>query len=252
MNHALYPMIFKRKSFHLFRNTGDLKITEEEKEEVLSAWNSFEPLCSDIRTAVRIVPAGETTCARGEEYCVLLYSEQKDHWLQNLGYLGEQLDLYLVSKDIGTLWFGIGKTEESSFDGLEYAIMIAIHKIDGSSKFRKDMYKSKRKPLSEIWEGEIIGGVSDIVRFAPSACNTQPWFVKNGEQLSVFRYRKPGRRGIMPAEKVAFYNRIDTGIFLCFLELCLDHEGYEYSRQLFPDEGMEAELTLNAVYTSEK
>ena len=57
---------------------------------------------------------------------------------------------------------------------------------------------------------------------------------------------------IMPAEKVAFYNRIDTGIFLCFLELCLDHEGYHYSKQLFPDEGMEAELTLNAVYTLEK
>ena len=56
----------------------------------------------------------------------------------------------------------------------------------------------------------------------------------------------------MPAEKVAFYNRIDTGIFLCFLELCLNSAGYSFQRDLFADEGCEEELVLNAVYTLEK
>ena len=69
------------------------------------------------------------------------------------------------------------------------------------------MFKSKRKSVEEIWEGEQIHGVSDIVRFAPSACNSQPWLVKNNGELSVYRYRKPGKRGIMPADKVSFYNR---------------------------------------------
>ena len=31
------------------------------------------------------------TCKRGEEYCILLYSEKKDNYLQNIGYIGEQL-----------------------------------------------------------------------------------------------------------------------------------------------------------------
>ena len=81
--------------------------------------------------------------------------------------------------------------------------------VDEKATYRNDMFKSKRKSVEEIWEGEQIHGVSDIVRFAPSACNSQPWLVKNNGELSVYRYRKPGKRGIMPADKVSFYNRLD-------------------------------------------
>ena len=38
----------------------------------------------------------------------MFYSENKDNYLTN-GYLGEILDLYLVSQNIGTLWYGLGK-----------------------------------------------------------------------------------------------------------------------------------------------
>lgn len=248
MDAALYEMIFKRKSFHLFRNAGDARIGTEELEKILDAWNGFSPLFPEIRTAIRIVPGEETTCKRGQEYCILLYSENKEGYLQNIGYLGEQLDLYLVSKNIGTLWFGIGKTEETSYDGSEYVIMIAIRKIEDPSLFRKDMYKSKRKTAEEIWAGEMIEGVTDIVRFAPSACNTQPWFVENEEGLRVYRYKKPGKRGIMPADRVSYYNRIDIGIFLCFLELCLEHRGIGFRRELHTDDSEEKERVLTAVY----
>ena len=111
------------------------------------------------------------------------------------------------------------------------------------------MFKSKRKPLDEIWNGQLVTGVSDIVRFAPSACNTQPWLVENiGNELRVFRYKKPGKRGIMPAAQVSYYNRIDIGIFLCFMDLCLVHEKIVYERVLHEDLGEEAEKTLTATY----
>lgn len=211
----LYNMIYKRKSFHLFRNTGNEKILPSEVEEVKEIYESFVSLYPEIKTAIRVVPASETTCKRGQEYSILLYSEKKDNYLQNIGYLGEQLELYLVSRNIGTLWFGIGKTEEASFEGLEFVIMIAISKIDNIKKFRKDMLKSKRKPIEEIWKGETIEGVTEIVRFAPSACNTQPWIVEHANgMVKVFRYKKYGKRGIMPVAEVSFYNRIDIGIFL--------------------------------------
>lgn len=248
MDASLYEMIFKRKSFHLFRNVGDAKIGAYELENIQDAWNSFSPLFPEIRTAIRIVPGEETTCKRGQEYCILFYSENKEGYLQNIGYLGEQLDLYLVSQNIGTLWFGIGKTEETSFNGLEYVIMIAIRKIDDPALFRKDMFGSKRKTVEEIWEGEMIEGVTDIVRFAPSACNTQPWFVKNDGELRVYRYKKPGKRGIMPADRVSYYNRIDIGIFLCFLELCLKHREIVFQREAFAEEDGTEEKTLNALY----
>ena len=249
MMHDLYDMIYKRKSFHLFRNTGRETIPAAELQEIESAWATFDALDPDIRTAIRIVPAQKVNFKRDAEYCVMLYSEKKDNYLMNIGFLGEQLDLFLVSRDIGTLWFGIGKPDEPSCDGLDFVIMIAIHRIDDSAKFRKDMFKSKRKPVAEIWEGETIEGVTDIVRFAPSACNSQPWLVKReGDTLSVFRYKKPGKRGIMPAAAVSYYNRIDLGIFLCFLELCLDHGNIPYTKELFTDDGSDREYTLNAVY----
>ena len=175
--------------------------------------------------------------------------KEYDHLKFSPAVAGEQLDLYLVSQNIGTLWFGIGKTSEASYEGLDFVIMIAISKIDDEKKFRKDMYKSKRKSVDEIWLGETVDGVSDIIRFAPSACNTQPWIVEHKDAaLNVYRYKKPGKRGIMPVDKVSYFNQIDMGIFLCFLDLCLQHESIPYEVQLFTDQGSEKEKTLNAVY----
>ena len=247
-NELFYQMIFKRKSFHLFTSAGNEHISKEELEDVEKACELVEPLHPDIKFKTKIVKASKTTCLRGAEYCILFYSEKKDGYLQNIGYIGEQLDLYLVSKNIGTLWFGIGRTSEKQLDGLEYVIMLAIHKVDDESKFRKDMFKSKRKPLEEIWEGEPISNVGDIVRFAPSACNTQPWLVKNKGDMLVYRVKKPGKRGIMPAALVDFYNRIDIGIFLLFLEICLSKNDITFKRELFVDQGGKEELFLNANY----
>lgn len=228
-----YQMIFKRKSFHLFRETQS--INSLELKAIEEKYKTFKPLVADIKTDMKIVPAEKTTCKRGEEFCILLYSEKKDNYLQNIGYIGEQLDLYLASVDIGALWFGIGKIEETRYNGLDFVIMIAIAKMP-NDKFRNDMFKSKRKPLAEIWSGDYYQDIGNIARFAPSACNIQPWKVEASEnELKVFRYKKPGKRGIMPADKVAYYNRIDIGIFLCFIELCLKHHGIYFNKTLFSD-----------------
>ena len=248
MDSNLYEMIFKRKSFHLFRNVGNEKISEEELKDIEKKYNELTPLVDGIKTKIKIVK-DSTTCKRGQEYCILFYSEKKDNYLQNIGYLGEQLDLYLVSKNIGTLWFGIGKVEEKQLDGLDFVIMIAIAKVDKEDKFRKDMYKSKRKELSEIWEGDSFLDIGNIVRFTPSACNTQPWRVEAFDnKLKVYRYRKVGKRGIMPKDMVIYYNQIDIGIFLCFLELCLDKNNISYSKELFVEEDHENENNLTAIY----
>ena len=88
MDKSLYEMIFKRKSFHLFRNIGDEKISEEELKDIEDKFSEFKPLVDDIKVKIKIVK-GSTTCRRGQEYCILFYSEKKDNYLQNIGYLGE-------------------------------------------------------------------------------------------------------------------------------------------------------------------
>ena len=242
-----YKQIFKRKSFHIFKDTETL--TVDEIQELKFFIKTVQPLSAEIKTEICIVPESETTCKRGGQYCILFYSETKDAYLQNVGYLGQQIDLYLASQNIGALWFGIGKPKDLQKNGLDFVIMISIAKMP-ADKFRKDMFKSKRKPLSEIWIGNTLG-IAEIVRFAPSACNTQPWIVENtGCDLLVYRFKKPGKRGIMPADKVRYYNKIDMGIFLFVLETCLEHENYTYERTLFADTTDDCvEQTLIAKYT---
>ncbi len=245
MDEQLYQMVFKRKSFHIFKNT--LIISEEELAQIETAFLACKPLIPEIKVGMKIVPAAATTCKRGQEYCILLYSEKKEGYLPNIGYLGQQLDLILASMNIGALWFGIGKTDVRSDGELNFVIMIAIAKME-ETKFRKNMFKSKRKPIEEIWFGEYYLEAANIARFAPSACNTQPWIVESNEQeLKIFRYKKPGKRGIMPADKVSFYNRIDIGIFLLILEVSLKHEGIVFERTLFEDK-KEEEKNLVAIY----
>lgn len=245
MDEQLYQMVFKRKSFHIFKNT--LIISKEELAQIETAFLECKPLIPEIKVGMKIVPAAETTCKRGQEYCILLYSEKKEGYLPNIGYIGQQLDLMLASMNIGTLWFGIGKTDVRSDGELDFVIMIAIAKME-ETKFRKNMFKSKRKPIEEMWFGAYYLEAANIARFSPSACNTQPWIVESNEQeLKIFRYKKPGKRGIMPADKVSFYNRIDIGIFLLILEISLKHEGIVFERTLFEDK-KEEEKNLVAIY----
>ena len=157
MDNKFYEDIFKRKSFHLFKNVGSDKIEQSELEEIKEAYKSFDSLYPEIKTAIRILPASEVNFKRDAEYCILLYSEKKDNYLMNAGYIGQQLDLYLVHHDIGSLWFGIGRPDLQTYEGLDYVIMIAIHKVNNQSLYRKDMFKAKRKPLDEIWSGDTLG-----------------------------------------------------------------------------------------------
>lgn len=241
-----YKQLFKRKSFHIFKEIGEL--TPDDLEKLKAFCDTVKSLDGQIKTKIVVVPEAETTCKRGGEYCILFYSEKKDGYLRNMGYIGEQIDLYLASENIGALWFGIGKPKEMQMDGLDFVIMISIARMP-EEKFRKNMFKSKRKPLEEIWSGETLN-VAEIARFSPSACNTQPWITENtGNKLYVYRYKKPGKRGMMPADKVRYYNKIDIGIYLFILETCLEYEGYSYERCLHTDQaGDEVEKTLIAEY----
>lgn len=245
-----YLQIFKRKSFHLFRDKEEMN--SEDIEELKGFIATVKPLNPNIKVDICVVPEEDTTCKRGAQYCVMFYSEEKDEYLRNIGYMGEQIDLYLASRNIGGLWFGIGKEKVVKKNGLSYIIMIAIAKVP-EEKFRKDMFKAKRKTLEEIWIGDELN-VAPIVRFTPSACNTQPWITENtGDRLLVYRYKKPGKRGIMPADKVRYYNSIDMGIYLFMLEICLEHEKYSYKRLLHKDDvddSVEKVLVAEYEYTS--
>ena len=239
----LYNMIFKRKSFRRFDDT--LTLSDEELQDINEKIKDLIPLTSDISIKYMIVPRKETTSKRGE-YCLLIYSEEKENFLLNIGYMFEQLDLYLASKNIGVCWYGMGKTEEKEYEDFKFVIMMAFGK-GKPSEFRKDYTKCKRKETKEIWSGDSgLEMIADVVKYAPSACNTQPWrIVYEKKKLKIYRTTKI--KSIMPKDRVPFYNSIDMGIFLYFLELALLHNNIPFQRTLC-EEKKESELIPIAIY----
>lgn len=237
-------MIKKRKSVRKFDE--NLSVSEADMEQLQHYLKELVAL-NDTRVAFRIVPRGDTTAKWGE-YCLLAYSEKKQSSWLNVGYLLEQVDLFMASLDIGACWYGMSKPDQNQHDGLEYVIMLAFGK-SSHGDFRKDLAETKRKAGAEIWAGDFDQEVVDLVRYAPSACNIQPWrVVSKGKTMRV--QRTTAYRSMIPPSKRHFFNSIDLGIFLCFLDIILRHQGYSFARTLLtPTKNDEKKLIPIAEYT---
>ena len=230
MNENLYPMIFKRRSFHIFK--GNKSLSQREVQEVKQHIETLVPLVDDIKVAWKIVPVSETGCKIGE-YAIAVYSEQKEYFRYNAGYMLEQMDLWLASKNIGACFYGMAKANELQYEGLDFVMMLVIAKAE-EKDFRKDYTKAKRKNVQEMWQGAEMPEVADVVRFAPSACNSQPWLIKaNSAQIDLYRVKQ--KMGIMNDSHANEMNKIDIGIFMCILELALQHEGKNCNRTLISE-----------------
>lgn len=125
--------------------------------------------------------------------------------------------------------------------------MLAIAKTS-EMYFRIDYKKAKRKSADDIWIGKKSSAISDVIRFAPSACNTQPWLIEYCEN-KLFLYRVQGKQGIMPQNRVSFYNSIDIGIMMFFIDICLEKESVSFKKDLYNDCGSGECKVLNAIYS---
>ncbi|MCO1601964.1 nitroreductase family protein [Desulfosporosinus nitroreducens] len=238
----MYDMIFKRKSFRRFDDT--LALSNEELQKIEQQLYKFPPLVDDINLKYQIVKQDKTTCKRGE-YCLLVYSEKKEDYLLNIGYVLAQLDLWMASENIGACWYGMGKTTEQQYGGLDFVIMLAFGK-GHSVEFRKDYTKAKRKELAIIWNGESLVDVANVVRYAPSSCNSQPWRVFC-ESADIQIYRSTQVRSMIPEGRRPYFNSIDMGIFLCFMEITMKNKGYEFKRMLYAGQKKDEDEDLIAV-----
>ncbi|NLD26127.1 MAG: nitroreductase [Acholeplasmataceae bacterium] len=239
----LYKMIYQRKSVRKYDPA--LSISAEEMEAIKNQLVNLTPLVPDIRIKTVILEREKTTAKFGE-YCLLLYSEKKPHYLLNAGYLLEQMDLFLASRNIGVCWYGLAKTKEKQVDGLDYVIMLAF----GKSKitdFRKDAFEFSRKSMDEVWKGAFDEEIKTAVRIAPSACNSQPWFFESeNNMINVYRTKKI--KTMIPARFLSYFNAIDMGIVLCFLEIALLHKNVAFERKLLPETQTKAILIGIAEY----
>ena len=242
----LLSAVYKRKSV---RKYSKEKLTAEELAEVKAYLDSAKPLLPDVRVEYEIVPCSETNCKFDAEYCLIVYSEDANLWLANVGYLLEQWDLFLTGKNIGVCWYGMGRVDENERNGMKYAIMLSFGKA-AEGEFRANIDDINRKKPAEIWQNASNTRLADIARLAPSAVNSQPWkVVEKGNTLEV--YREKSKIPVLAGILFKRWNKVDIGIFLTFLEIALESEGYTFEKTLHQDSDSKKSI-LTATYTINK
>ena len=142
-----YEAIFARKSVRKY--TGELKLSEEELELIRDKLNGLTPLVDGIEVEFEIKPCKETNCKFNAQYCVVAYSQEKEHWKENVGYKLAQLDLFLPAINVGACWYGMGRVKEKYVNGKRYAIVSANAESRISAAAKKSLRERKQRKFGK-------------------------------------------------------------------------------------------------------
>ena len=221
----LSDQIYKRKSCRKYLDD------EIDMSAIKEFMDNVKPLDSKINYSYEILTKDELNIRTRWKapYYLALYSEKKDNYGVNIGFIFQQLSLFLQSLDIGNCWVGMASLKENN---PEFVITIAFGK---SNDLTRDISQFKRKGLSEISDSEDERLIP--AQLAPSAVNSQPWYFKHTDDgFDVYKVR----HNIVKRKILGKWNDVDIGIALSHLyvsnpdtfefkfENKKDLKGYEY------------------------
>ena len=183
-------------------------------QEMENFMKSVHPLDEQIQYAWQTVSAEQVRFyfPWKAPQLVAFFSEKREGYLENAGFILQQLDLWLQSKGIGACWLGLGKlrSQVKIPEGMEFVILLAI----GTPKesLPRDRRKFMRKTMEEI--SDRFDERLECARVAPSSTNSQPWlFTHEGDVIHSFR----SGAGILRHAMLGTMNKIDMGIALAHL-----------------------------------
>lgn len=217
LNPELYPYIFKRKSIRKYINR---MFDTETKDKVTEIINKAVPLYTEIKTELKLLNYNEinSLAAVKAPHYIALYSEQKDGYLENTGFILQQISLELLMLGIGSCWLGMAKPKAIKSNELEFVYMLCIGFPD-EPLFRENLKEFNRKRKSEISDIKDKDKLIEAVRLAPSAVNNQPWLLTGDNGIiNIFCKKQNPLRAVL-YEKL---NKADIGIALCHLALALE------------------------------
>lgn len=221
-NPDLYNTIFKRKSIRKYRKEP---LESSKLMDLQKFMEKLAPLYGDIKTEIAILPEKDIKLLlpiRSPHY-IAIYSETKNGYLQNAGFMLQQVDLYLSANGMGACWLGLGlpQKESASRNGLEFVITMAFGYAD-EPLHRQSTTEFKRKSLPEISSADGAEELLEAVRLAPSASNTQPWYFSGSADRIIISRRLPN---ILKEALYSKFNRIDIGIAMYHLWIAALHQG---------------------------
>lgn len=238
-----FDAIFKRKSVRQYQ-------TEEvDGAKLFELWNlieSAERLYPEIGLEIQMEVEGKhireimggIIGSYGKimaPHYLVITSEEKEGYLENVGYTVENLVLGMTAMGINTCWIGgqVKKEHLRDFmdtqENLKPAMVISFgYAADMEQQFRKSIDRVKRKSVADlIIEGEpgdIWKNILEAVRLAPSAVNSQPWrFAFTDQGVHVYCVKRS------PLTKWIYkrLNWVDVGIALSHLKIAAEHYGMQ-------------------------
>lgn len=177
--------------------------------------DALMPLIPGARVEGRIIPTAHGTFLQKWKtpHFIAIFTDGSDEGLMNAGFMYQQLDLYVQSIGLGSCWVGLGALKDEPVpEGMKLAVMMAVGIPDGVPE--RTPADFSRKALTEIadWADDRL----EPLRLAPSATNSQPWFVTHeGDTLHIWRESL----GRVRQRTHGRFNKIGMGIGLCHLYL---------------------------------
>jgi nitroreductase len=184
-------------------------------------------LLAGKKTEFKIISPNQVTRKFGNKapHFIAAFSEAKDAYKVNIGFMLQQIDLYFSASGLGSCWLGIPqptkKVTESS--NLEFIILMAF----GNSKeplYRTNVSEFKRKSLTEITNMEGANELLEPARLAPSAVNLQNWYF-TGYMNAIHAYSS--KSSFLRTVVGGSYYPVNMGIALCHLQLAAEYNGWE-------------------------
>lgn len=222
-NKELYKTIFKRKSI---RNYDLTPLDQNTLKEISNHLQSLTPLYDDIEVELKIISGDDVNrrmMKKAPHYIAVFSEVKKEGSLTNVGFMLQQMDLFLSASGIGSCWQGIPKPtrEILGSSNLEFIILIAFGKPT-EPIHRSSISEFKRKSLQEITNIKGEDELVEAARLAPSATNYQPWFFTGDESIIHSYSIKPNFvRGLLGGKFI----HIDVGIALYHLKLAIEYFG---------------------------
>ena len=185
---TLHEMIFRRKSCRSFTGVP----VDAATVEAVKAF-PMRPLYPDIRVHWDIVPRNQVKCICPwtTPQLITVCSEETDGYLENIGFLFQQMDLYLQTLGLGVCWLGMGRMNPKTatvVEDMKFVIMLAFGHPRGD-QLRHDLKGFKRKSMEQITDKPDPR--LEPARLAPSAVNSQPWyFTHEGDTIHVWCSKK--------------------------------------------------------------
>lgn len=188
---TLNEMIYHRKSCRSF--TG-----KPVDAELIEAILRFEPkpLYPEIKTCMDIVSRDKVRCICPwtTPQVITICSEQSNGYLENVGFLYQQMELYLQTLGLGVCWLGMGRMNPKNAPetaGMKFVIMLAFGYPKGD-QLRHNGKGFRRKTMEQITDSPDLR--LEPARLAPSAVNSQPWyFTHEDDYLHTYCSRKGSR-----------------------------------------------------------